>query len=323
LAELSVNWEKYAEFLDSFELPKTSTDRAYIKSLKAYMASAETRAIIVIANDLCSPAGPLICKASMEARLIPVDFWSTVFAWVAALRRNYDVVERYVDGVTKNIPGVTSDMRVRLQEEVQNAIACAMDKPTRHLLADNPAADDLPLEALRSNIDTLRHELAIFNCRECFNIGQPLSLPAADNSAAIWDWMTKATNKDPPPAEFRSAFELFLEKKERGTLPAQVPPPPQDPFSKSDAEALVKFWRTIKADASLRRVGEAALRALTVAYSQTVVERQFSVMSNLEIDNRLHAGPRYITNMLFLRCNGPFFDEYITARLAVLGTAGL
>jgi hypothetical protein len=73
----------------------------------------------------------------------------------------------------------------------------------------------------------------------------------------------------------------------------------------------------------LANVGEAALRALSVAVSQTVVERQLSVLSNLEIDNRLHGSIRYVRNMLMLRCNGPYFDEYAASRLTVLGPATL
>ncbi len=66
-----------------------------------------------------------------------------------------------------------------------------------------------------------------------------------------------------------------------------------------------------------------ALRALSVAVSQTVVERQFSVLSNLEVDNRLHGSVRYFRNLLILRCNGPYFDQYAAGRAKVLGTAEL
>jgi hypothetical protein len=77
---------------------------------------------------------------------------------------------------------------------------------------------------------------------------------------------------------------------------APVTPLPATPFSTADADALVQFWRTTAKDHVLAPVGMAALRALSVAVSQTVVERQFSVLSNLEVDNRLHGSGRYVHN---------------------------
>ncbi len=112
-------------------------------------------------------------------------------------------------------------------------------------------------------------------------------------------------------------------KKASNLLPAPVPPVPATPFSTADADALVHLWCAIAKDHVLAPVGTAALRALSVAVSQTVVERQFSVLSNQEVDNRLHGSVRYVRNLLILRCNGPYFDQYAAGRAKVLGTAEL
>jgi hypothetical protein len=323
LAELAARWNEYGAFLVNYPLPKSTVDRAYMQSLKAHMSDPKSRAIVVIANELCEPADKLIKDASLEARLVPADFWTRFFAWITLLRSSYNVGQQYIDGITHVIPGVTPAIRAQLVDTLENAIACAIDKPTRHVLAETPAADDaLPGDTL-ARADRLRSELSIFLSRECFNIGQPGVLPPRNNDAAIWSWAVKATNSLVPPAAFRSALNTFLEKKEANLLPLPVPPPPASPFTKANADALVAFWRGIAKDPVLAPVGEAALRALSVAVSQTVVERQFSVLSNLEIDNRLHGSIRYVRNMLMLRCNGPYFDEYAASRLTVVGPATL
>ena len=287
------------------------------------MASPLTRAVVVMAHDLCAPGGELILQASLEARLIPVDFWTRFFSWLAVLRVNYTVGQQYVLAITAGIPGLDAGGRAELLEILENAIACAIDKPTRHVLAETPAADDAPAGNPAILVDRLRAELNIFKSRECFNIGQPSSMPAPGNDAAIWSWSVQATNTPAPSASFRAALNTFLEKKASNLLPAPVPPVPATPFSTADADALVHFWRAIAKDQELAPVGTAALRALSVAVSQTVVERQFSVLSNLEVDNRLHGSVRYVRNLLILRCNGLYFDQYVAGRAQVLGTAEL
>jgi hypothetical protein len=61
---------------------------------------------------------------------------------------------------------------------------------------------------------------------------------------------------------------------------------------------------------------------LFVAISQTVVKRQFRVLSILEVDNRLHGSVRCVCNLLIRRCNGPYFDQYVAGRAQVLGKGG-
>ena len=212
-------------------------------------------------------------------------------------------------------------MRATLQELLENAIACAIEKPTRHLLANTPAVDDAPPGDAAATSDRLCKELELFNCRECFNIGQPGVLPARGDDDRIWSWSVQATSFPLPPRDFRTALEAFLEKKERGLLSVKIPAVPKSPFSSEDATALVTFWRAFAKDPLIAPVGKAALRALTVAVSQTVVERQLSVLSNLVVDNRLHGDERYVRSLLMLCCNGPFFDEYADGRIRVLGPA--
>ena len=95
----------------------------------------------------------------MEARLIPVDLWSRYFAWLSRLRANYSIAPRYIGGIVATIPGITPAMRATLQDLLENAIACAIKKPTR---PNTPAVDDAPPGDAAATADRLRKELRAF-----------------------------------------------------------------------------------------------------------------------------------------------------------------
>jgi hypothetical protein len=158
---------------------------------------------------------------------------------------------------------VTPAIWVQLLDTLENAIACAINKPTRRALAETPATDGTLPGDTATRPARLRGELGIYFSRECFNVGQPGVLLPRDNDAAIVSRFVKATDSPVPPAAFRATLSTFLEKKEANLLPLPVPPPFATPLTKINAEALVAFWRGIAKYPVLAPLGEAALRALS------------------------------------------------------------
>ena len=122
-----------------------------------------------------------------------------------------------------------------------------------------------------------------------------------------------ASSRRPGADVLPHGLQRVLGRKKEGSLPSPVPSVSRQRSSSANADELLHFWRTVAADPSdIARLGDAAMRALSIPISQTVVERSFSVISNREIDNRLQAGYRYVSNMLMLACNRSYFTEEAT-----------
>ena len=91
----------------------------------------------------------------------------------------------------------------------------------------------------------------------------------------------------------------------------------------STTRALAAFWASVAAHPDFAVVGKAAIRALAISISQTMLVRAFSTLKNLATQNRLHAGERYLTNSLMLVCNRPYYKDRSNHELEMLGLADL
>ena len=93
---------------------------------------------------------------------------------------------------------------------------------------------------------------------------------------------------------------------------------PLDP-TPENTQSLAAFWAAVAANQSYAALGIAALRALAIPVSQTVVERAFSQLKNLATPNRLHAGRRYVLNLAMLNSNAPYYKMQTDKEIQLLG----
>ena len=215
------------------------------------------------------------------------------------MQKHHSDIPSYVSSLTLGIIDIDDTARTILIVNVGRGIAAAFDKTYKHLGEDAKGLDT------KWRAVKVRAELEIYQRRAAWNIGQVGTLPSpTSDGIAAWEKRVIGTVST---AEFFGAYCTFWKRKGNGTLPAPVPPPPSSPSTSADATALLAFWRAVAADDSMAAVGDAALRALSIPISQTVVKRSFSMLSNREIDSRLHAGNRYVISILMLACNRPYY----------------
>jgi hypothetical protein len=194
-----------------------------------------------------------------------------------------------------------------------------MKKIHNHLEAKDEVTGDAAGE-----LEAVNSYLSIYCRRSRFNIGGG-ALPPAQPITGVTEWAKSALGKL-PTLEFLDSYGTFKNQLDdvNSLFPPAirklVPPAAQVPFSRDDAIKLVMFWRAVAKHPPFALVGNAALRALSIPVSQTVVERSFSVLSNREIDNRLHAGSRYVRNMLMMAVNKPYLTAFLDQRSQALAT---
>jgi hypothetical protein len=335
LKELSTRWEDYAAFLKSCPAPKKPSakdadEKAFEEQLYTnYQAlrlnmgdgkdGAFARVAVLVGWDLCLPAVRLLDATLKDIRSLPMDFWTHFDSWTTALRSFHGDATERVRGLATGVQ-IDADTLRQVAVNVTRGIAGAFDKTVRHL-----AEDALCLDA-NGNAAVARAKLEIYQRRDCWNVGKPDTMPAPDASD-FGAWVKRATGQ-PATTAFTIAYSHFWGSVTGGYLKKLLPPPrPPEPLSEKEAiayaneyaAALVRLWRAAAADKDTAIVGKAALRALSIPISQAVVERSFSVLSNREIDNRLHAGDRYVVNMMMLAFNRPHYAVVSTQQAAVLG----
>jgi hypothetical protein len=186
--------------------------------------------------------------------------------------------------------------------------------------------------------------LGVYRHREKFTI-DAFHLPASI-AALVAEWGLGALDQHVMSVPgFKVAYSAFYQELKTGTLPAGILKPPVYPapaLLAGDAadddgdfgsvqtgpmpeytRALAAFWASVAAHPDFAVVGKAAIRALAIPFSQTAVERAFSTLKNLATQNRLHAGERYLTNLLMLVCNRPYYKDHSNHELEMLGLADM
>jgi hypothetical protein len=300
------------------------------------------RAKVVIARHLCAPADRLIKVASCDIRSRPFNYWVWFHAWLDMLQNS----EADVANIVKHIL-TGSDIVLNAKQLAAVADAAllgvkeAKKRPYWHLLEDEQRDQ-------AGNFTKIREILDVYRRRECFTIKALLPPDAADpRKLASWAQHGIGQPIVTVPG-FQLEYSAFYQELQNNTLPESIPPPPAAPALRSRktggrgdidddddddddvgaaaldptpaySQALATFWSAVAAIDDYAVVGKAALRALAIHFSQTAVEQAFSMLKNLAAQNRLHAGERYLFNLMMLNFNEPYYIAHSETELQTLG----
>lgn len=78
----------------------------------------------------------------------------------------------------------------------------------------------------------------------------------------------------------------------------------------------VDFWRAAHGMRTHPVITQVAVACMSIPLSSVSAERVFSMLSNREIDSRLHAGTRYVEQSLMLAANRDLYEKLSLERFA-------
>jgi hypothetical protein len=345
LVELVAKWDDFAALLQSTIDQHRGALSGNLESLAGSMLAPGVAPIVhakvVMAIELCKPAERLIQAASCDIRSLPFNFWVWFHAWLDVLQ----TFEADAATVVKTIlarSGVvlTAAQLAVVADATLLGIKEAKKRPFWHLFEADHERD------AAGNVTKIRELLSVYKRRECFTISA-LVTPDDEDPAKLVAWAKRALGSPMQAVQgFQVAYSAFYRQLDAGTLPKSIPPPPQPPAAQppkvaaaaaaaaddaADAgeapldptpaytQALAAFWSAVAADGDYAVVGKAALRALAIPFSQTTVERAFSMLKNLATQNRIHAKERYLMNLMMLTFNEPYYIMLSDIELQTLG----
>jgi hypothetical protein len=272
---------------------------------------------VLIARKLCEHAERLVKLTSCDIRSLPFSFSTWFHAWLDLLQIGESDVEEFITAAVGGTVPLTAAQRAAVAQATLLAISEARQRPFSHLFQSVPA------QTAARGIERVREILGVYQRRECFAIE---ALPVSDDPAAVTICARRALGRSILTVPgFQGAFSAFHTALRDKTLPAGIPLPPMQPVAALPdhndyddygvapldptpeyTQSLAAFWAAVAANQSYAALGMAALRALAIPVSQTVVERAFSQLKNLATPNRLHAGRRYVLNLAMLNSNEPY-----------------
>ncbi len=285
-------------------------DGSRVSTIVENLRSDKEFACLLVFNALTTPVAELLVMGQREIRTLPMGFWGLFNGFLDLLHMYWRDAVAYLQPKKKSERGTAP-----LFTSLLAASGIALNK----------AAFDAVLEAAVSGISLacqcqvrslaepavglsedgkaipIRAELKILGRREQFCLGK---LPAP-GSGRFLDWADAALGGMPLPAWTISYSRLYSDHIAGKALPDSL----LDTTTPEDTAALIAWWQdkaptpSKPSNEKYAPVVDSALRALCIPISQAAVERMFSIMSNRQIDNRLGAGPAYVSHMLALSCN--------------------
>ena len=337
LEELVAKWDDFAALLTATIGEHKGALSGNLETLAASMLAPDmasiVRAKIVMAISLCTPADRLIKAASCDIRSLPFNYWVWFHAWLDMFQTDAEDVVNVVNTTLVGSGVVLNGEQLKIVADATLlGIEEAKKRPYWHLF-------DAGEHDAAGNITKIRDVIGVYRRRECFTIN---ALAAPDDPVLLKAWAERALGGPMQSVPgFQFAYAAFYRQLKDGTLPESIPPPPKLPATRPKAAAaaedddgfgdepldpmpaytlaLARFWYAVAADEDFAVVGKAALQALAIPFSQTTVERAFSMLKNLATQNRLHAGERYLINLMMLHFNEPYYTSMSASELKTLG----
>jgi hypothetical protein len=306
LQELDAHWDQYATFAAS-ELagrrgsasaaasdaqPRTDEELERAGTMLEKLQSVEWHARVQIAIALTADAAALIRKSSANARALQDDFWDEFSAWHTGVLADWhaNTADRLKGiGVYRRLSAAT---RTVLIERVEYAVEQADQKASDHL--KDPDADVQEGSSIAHLLSVYR-ERAEWASATKARFASATLLPGSERVAML------GRGALPGFAREYAAFHTAIQRGDG--LPMQL------------AERPAEFWKTMFESKLFPIVSHQAVRVLSRPISSIAAERSFSVMGNVEIDNRLLADELYVKTLLMLSFNRGYLMEVLEPKL--------
>lgn len=272
--------------MDEGELRKQE-DASSCKSLVAAMTSRYMKAAAWLTFVLTRLGRDVIVAAESTVRTLPADMHLRIKRWLDLIVFAHDNTEMFIEAELATVGiELTAAEIATLNTNVVWACQWADDKVKKHIQDPKTAGFALLKPFLR------RHMWAVDNMRSF-----RLPLDDAESLQAHFEAPINSVILQ-QCSEYNEAAATWR----ASDLPVE------------HALDCVAFWAAMLRRKQFPLISTAAVRALTVGYSNIVAERSFSSMRNLEVNNRLTAKAAYLRNYLLLKCNGHSLYELHSRR---------
>lgn len=281
--------------IDDTEARQRDESAAHDAILTA-MSSDAVRARAVLALAVTKMGARVVKEAETSARNMSPLVMNHLQAWFHINTRAHDETEDFI-AAELGVAGLklAGSVQTQVRRLLEIATESADDKIRKHLQDKSCATEFKLLEPFR------RRQL----WAESIDRIREFRLPV-ERGASLVPYF-----EDPVSSELLGQCSLFngmMDRWRAVELPVDC------------VDDGVVFWTRLHAqdENPVPLVTKAALRALCIVLSNTAAERSFSVLRNLEINNRVHAGARYARNMMMLNCNRSLLATMIAKRAKAL-----
>lgn len=295
--------ESTASAEDIVALAKQQADESTLTSMLRKLRSRKYRFYATLALALIEHAESLTSLAESDARHDVRRFWEGWKKWESRRQSAHGGPDgAAVDGgafvfVTTRASHLQPSRKEieELAPLVQYALEQADDKIIAHMWSSEKVTSKV---GRKTRTDVVQDIVAPFRRRMAWDVETIAELKSGD-ARYLRDMFGRAVDSDD-----MEEYTDLLQRIRRRDCPDYNSATPWT------------FWQRLRG--SLPRVALAALQALSIPLSSTAAERSFSVLSNREIDNRLHANEAYVDMMLMLAGNRQHYTNMIAPRVRAL-----
>lgn len=297
--ELCKRWDAYLRFAaanppEDWERVKDAPGRNSYARLLRCMRSPALRLAAILVKRLCKTGYRLLQRSQADVADVEPTFFTDFKAWLGVLDSARQHPAAYVTSaamkhgvaLVASLEAPAGEDWTKLAQGLQAGVATARVKVRRHLATNRADKPDAFLDILERRFK--------------WDIANADVLPKDDVSL----FALVGPTVSPTFVGNYKSLQSLLERRD-----SRLPP----------RNNSIQFWRSLPAVYPVyTSLAREALGALSIPLSNAAVERTFSVLRSRSAFNRLHAGDRYVSNVMLLSCNQHMLQKIVRPEYADL-----